>query len=194
VTGGEDGQGLGIEWIADGKVGKGCRLDGEGAHIEMGKPFRTGNQPFTFSCWFRTTEREGRQTLHEYGGMYFGYIIYLSDGQPRFTYRVRYAGSRRIPADVNVADGRWHHVAASADGTSISLYLDGTLKAKGERSLMGETPQDSAQIGQSSVSNVRSRRVNDYCPFRGAVDEVRIWTRALSSEEIREVYELDKGE
>ena len=66
-----------------------------------------------------------------------------------------------------VADGNWHHVAASFDGNqTLSLYVDGVLV----QTLTGVTENilaGNAFIGRSSDS------ATDF--FNGSMAEVRVW-------------------
>jgi len=69
-----------------------------------------------------------------------------------------------------VLDGQWHHCAATYDGDSMRVYLDGkeigSLKRPGTLSAGGAAP---GCIGSRS---------NDEC-FQGALDDLRIYREAL---------------
>jgi VCBS repeat-containing protein len=90
-------------------------------------------------------------------------------------------GTAAIPAD-----GSWHHVAASYDGTTWRLYLDGNLDAM--RAVGAFTPRfDSIQhaaIGTAlnSLGVVTAGR--PVGRFHGVIDEVRIWNYARSGAQI----------
>lgn len=71
-----------------------------------------------------------------------------------------------------VLDQHWHHVAVSCDGVETKLYLDGQQVASGQSAadiLPGE-------IGTSDI---------DSTGFGGSIDEVRIWSYALSGATLR---------
>lgn len=79
-----------------------------------------------------------------------------------------------------VTDGAWHHAAAAYDGATWRLFLDGKLESElfvGQpTAAQGNQP---ASIGSALTStNVAAGF------FRGAIDEVRIWSRSLSQDEI----------
>jgi len=75
--------------------------------------------------------------------------------------------------DITANDLEWHHLAATFDGTTVNLYSDGRL------------------VNTDTVSNVNTpgpvhmgkRQDNDNY-FDGLVDDVRIYDRALSQEEM----------
>lgn len=75
---------------------------------------------------------------------------------------------------VNMADGNWHHIAATFDGTTRKIYLDGVLKGS-------DIP------GGHSVPNGANFRIgstNNGEFFNGGLDEVRIWDIARTQCEI----------
>ncbi|HYV92354.1 MAG TPA: MopE-related protein [Chitinophagales bacterium] len=94
---------------------------------------------------------------------------------------------------VNVYDyfvlpaGSWHHVAFSADGSMLRLYVDGnqvgtptsydgTLYTGVSATFIGVKPGDSGTSPASSLPGF----------WNGSMDEIRIWNRGLSQSEIQE--------
>jgi len=75
--------------------------------------------------------------------------------------------------DIVPIDLEWHHLAATFDGTTVSWYGDG-------RPLGSEVVSNVATPGNVRIGK---REDNDNF-FPGSVDEVRIYDRALSAEEI----------
>jgi len=81
---------------------------------------------------------------------------------------------------LNVADGKWHHVA-HVFGDSIGgqkLYVDGALVAIGSNSQSAFYWQTKAIIGFSNDSFGKKF-------FNGVIDEVRIWNKARSQAQIK---------
>jgi len=84
-----------------------------------------------------------------------------------------------------VDDGTWHHVAGAYDGTEYKLYIDGRTSVSVASSgiLKGDA---TAYYGTIGAHYKRS----DGAPknfFNGLIDDVRIYDRVLSEEEIREI-------
>ncbi|MDQ3369659.1 MAG: metallophosphoesterase [Myxococcota bacterium] len=78
--------------------------------------------------------------------------------------------------------GTWHHVAATYDGASWRLYVDGVLDGEAQVSATPRT--DSIHpfaIGTAISSEGVARGF-----LHGAVDEVRLWDRARTAAEISE--------
>ena len=79
-----------------------------------------------------------------------------------------------VPLVSTTIDTNWHHVAFTYDGSTAKLYLDGDLKdINTSYSQTIKTNDENLLIGKN---------------FRGTLDEVRLWSRALTWEEINASY------
>jgi len=86
-----------------------------------------------------------------------------------------------------ISDGKWYNIIAVRDGTNQALYIDGRLDSTRACSpdpvrYVGDFDDDKVNIGRFS-------RTGFHWPFYldGKIDEVRIYDRALSEVEIREL-------
>ncbi len=94
----------------------------------------------------------------------------------------------------NVNDGKWHHVAAVYDGTHSYLYVDGTLDASQPATGLIAQNNDLVCIGATSKAYELSCSCIELGYFfNGLVDEVSIYNRALSSNEIAAIYNAGSG-
>lgn len=88
--------------------------------------------------------------------------------------------------------GEWVHMVATFDGRFMRLYIDGELDRQAEVSSDGLKIWDRADhklvIGNSSIRS-RMRWSDKY--FDGLVDEVRIWKRCLTPEEVAALHGFD---
>src|SRR2546422_5099743 len=115
--------------------------------------------------------RPPRSTLFPYTTLFrsmadgrFGATFYQSIGPDVFTETVS-------PLTYN--DGEWHHAAAALRSGLVRLYVDGVLVAQDTTN-----PITSVRLStQTVVGQVAS-------DFRGDIDEVRVYSRALSDAEI----------
>ena len=73
----------------------------------------------------------------------------------------------------------WYHLVGTWDGNLVKIYVNGVLQQTGTRG--GSIPGSSAplKIGSSSL---------DARWFNGIIDEVNLWDRALTQEEVTQVY------
>lgn len=78
--------------------------------------------------------------------------------------------------------GEWHHVAATFDGTSWSLYLNGNLEAT--LNAGGLVPRADSLHPAALASALNSTSTPDGF-FNGYLDEVRIWNFARTQSQIR---------
>ncbi len=81
--------------------------------------------------------------------------------------------------------GRWYHVALTNTGRVVTLYLDGESVGRSELAI--DTPGDS-QLSIGGLPADGSKRLE------GLVDEVAIYNRALSSEEIKSIFQAGQKE
>ena len=95
----------------------------------------------------------------------------LNDATSRDTYRV--ASTTNYPYDGNT----WIHVAGTYDGTTMRIYYNGVLQGSvaGPPAIL--TNNEVLRVGQNDTARF----------FRGALDDVRVYNRTLSGEEIAEL-------
>lgn len=81
-----------------------------------------------------------------------------------------------------------HMIAVVSDGQNLNIYINGVLD---KTEPLGATPYNSSyplQIG--GVKNLASHRTNY---FNGVIDEVEIFNRAITTNEIVKIYRADKA-
>jgi hypothetical protein len=78
----------------------------------------------------------------------------------------------------------WHHYAMTVNASDFILYIDGLEVNRSPNNQMGNyvTSVDYVDIGRHRYF----KRDNGF--FNGVIDEVAVWNRALSPEEIRRLY------
>jgi thermitase len=135
----------------------------------------TGNSPLTISAWLRADYLQHHvqliQALGGCGGWGFGYHL---DGS---VFLSNYCGSNITwPTGTVTADSQWHHLLVTYNGTSATLYKDGSAV-----STINYTP--------NWTSGSRTLYIGgDWTyPLQGAIDEVGIWGRVLNSGEINKL-------
>src|SRR5215211_3210150 len=131
--------------------------------------------------WFRW--RAGTTTLRDHtsaGGT--GWLLPFDSGGSLY-YRVGGTGfNTGRPVD-SVRDGRWHHLVATKAGGSASLYVDGVRvhSGSGAGADAATSPWHVMRNGTNAVFS------------EGEADEVALYTRALSADEIEAHYDLARA-
>ncbi len=79
------------------------------------------------------------------------------------------------PTGFNLFDGNWHHVACTYDGITRKIFVDGTVRG-----------QDNPPAGPTAAPvNFRVGLTGSADYFRGDMDEIRIWNRAVCQDELQ---------
>ncbi len=89
----------------------------------------------------------------------------------------------------DIFDGNWHHIIVTSDGSSITIYADGTSQSLTTDQSSGSWPNlnqtDALIIGNGPAFNQT---------FTGLVDELRIYSRALSASDVTTIYNNGSGQ
>ncbi|MDD4877825.1 MAG: LamG domain-containing protein [Candidatus Nanoarchaeia archaeon] len=92
--------------------------------------------------------------------------------------------SYNMTAGGSITDNKWHHIVATYDSTNMSIYVDGLLKNTSSNEYRDAMPtnDDPLWIGRHWNPDETAQW------FNGTIDEVRIWKRALSAQQIAALY------
>ena len=85
-----------------------------------------------------------------------------------------------------VSDGKWHHVVGTYSNTEIALYVDNVKYSKPHSGIV--STKANFEIGRD---NLEGRLYEPGRWFNGTIDEVAIYNRALSADDISELYALN---
>jgi hypothetical protein len=171
----------GVSRAESGVCGRSVFFNGSDSYIEI--PFSSRNHPtegITVSGWFFTNSFEPQVLISTYEDG--GYRLGFDDGHDLWwTLYLEDTGEVSIPIQhESISLNEWHHITGTYDGTSMKMYLDGTL-----RNQMNVTGAIHYQYNNyvllgadAGVYNQTDRN----CPlyFRGRLDEIRIYDVALT--------------
>ena len=98
-------------------------------------------------------------------------------------------GAGDLSGSRSINDDQWHHVAGVYDGTNMFLYVDGTLDVSMPATGLIPQNSDPLAIGANVQAYVPPCGCNEpgYF-FNGLIDEVSIYNRALTAQEIQAIY------
>lgn len=87
-----------------------------------------------------------------------------------------------------IKDGRKHLVAVTFDGSEMKVYVDGSLESVVPFSAtIGYEATNYVRIGSHSTTGV------ELWHFNGTIDDIKLFTRAISAEEVRAMFLEDGG-
>jgi hypothetical protein len=85
---------------------------------------------------------------------------------------------------INLADNLWHHVVATYDGSRSSIYVDGVVDTSVSNT--GSVTTNNIQVSVCENLGAAGRQ------WGGLIDEVRVYNRGLSAQEIKQLYLMGK--
>lgn len=177
-----------------GAVGGGIHLDGSDDRVDLDSAVLDGAGDVTFALWFRTL-KTGMQTLVSGAnpGNDNEVLLYLAS-PTELRYVVGYDTSAGVAWNFtdSLADGEWHHLAVIRNQAlgQTWAYLDGSVVGGyGVQGFLQNLDVDFLTVGQDQDTVGGGFQSAE--AFSGMLDEVRLYTRVLTSSEIAELAGAD---
>jgi hypothetical protein len=165
-------------WSAAGKYGSALSFNGTSAWVTVADAASLDlTNGMTIEAWVNPTSNAGWQTIvlkEKYGGL--AYSLYSANGSSRpagyvyTTSELGLAGTAALPLNT------WTHLAVTFNGTTMRMFVNGVEVST--RALTGSivVSDQPLRIGGNAL-------VGEY--YRGMIDEVRVYNRALTAAEIQ---------
>lgn len=175
---GHGGTIAGATWTTSGKFGNALSFDGVNDWVTIADAsdldLTTG---MTLEAWVFPTATSGvREILIKEGSGVDVYNLYARNGSGRPEVNTFIGGSNRVAqGTTTLTASTWTHVAGTYDGTTVRLFINGVQVATRAAGGAISTSTGALRIGGSSLWGEF---------FRGRLDEIRIYNRALSAAEI----------
>jgi len=163
-------------------------------YIEIDSSENLDVQNFTFSSWFRTSgpnisspgiymrsnNAGGNELFIGFNGLDYNRIFITLDGLYHYFFQ----------AEDNLMDNQWHHIAARYDSSTLTVYIDGAQYDVSKSTTKTLDFGDSnAWIGADADGF--NSNLGNY--WNGGIDELKLFSRALSEEEILEIYNRENN-
>ncbi len=149
----------------------------------------TGDVPFTISMWCKwsaevTVDRELFQ-LYENGasGVFYRGIYEYNGGSRRVRFfKIDGGGTHFLDDAGNIGNNTWRHIAYTYTGSTQTLYVDNVATS-------------SAAAGNHNAGTTKMNLGGELSnqSLNGLLDEVGLWSRALSGTEIGQLYNSGAG-
>jgi prepilin-type N-terminal cleavage/methylation domain-containing protein len=185
----------GPTWTDSGKVNKALSFDGTDDYVNV--PHHISLKPtgaITVEGWgyrssWASVPDERIAACTEAGGYTLGVNIDEKDGITALRRNNTYGW---VYYDISGLAGGWHHFVMTYDGRYLKAFIDGSQVGStndaGDTYPIDYTYDNSLLIGAEAGSG--DIPTGDY--FNGIMDEVRIYNRALSAQEIQARYSATK--
>ena len=159
-----------------------CRFDGVDDHIEIDPFTVVVTNRYTLTAWAHLDVLDDSahilsRPVRDSGENTYGLFV-ADDTSPMASYTIASpAGSTTIAEPAPELETRWVHIAGATDGTTIRLYVDGTLRQSGPNGTISADAHP-ILIGANEASGERIHFWN------GWLRDIRIYDRELSDAEI----------
>jgi hypothetical protein len=178
----------GAGWVA-GRHGQAVNLDGVDDFIAVPNMDVTGTG-LTIAGWVKSSsfpasldQRFLSKSTDTAEQSHYWMLGQTNNGQNRLRFRLKAGGTTTtlIASSGNLPLNTWYHVAATYDGTMMRLYLDGVE--------VGAVQKSGTLAASAAVPVNIGRSPDGSNPMHGAIDDLRVYGRALSASEIGTVLQ-----
>lgn len=178
------------EWVA-GKIDGAIKLDGK-SHVEAGDlaSFERTDK-FSYGAWINVENKDAATVISRMddAAAHRGFDLLLVGGKLTAHLVHRWPDDAlHVVAKAEVPINQWKHVFATYDGSSkgegLRLYVDGRRQDL-------EITNNHLTETTITAKPLRIGRRTDGAPFKGLIDDVRIYDRELSAEEVLAIAQSD---
>lgn len=173
---GHNGEISNPSWVA-GIRGSSLNFNGSTSMVRVPNAgFNPTGSEISFSFWFRLG------AVGDDGCFIFQNVKYIvsMDAQGRVGFAVYTPLWKSLNSGYGsrVLDTDWHHVVTTYDGSNMKIYLDGVRRT---------TLANTGNL-QTTGSDVFIGKQNSINPFKGQIDEMLVYDRALNQTEILQIF------
>ena len=182
---GNDGTLVGGVTFTSGKVGQAFNFDGASGYVNITDSNSLHLSTFTIDAWVNASDITQehailiKHTFSPISGNEFAYGLRVNSGgvlEGRITDITGTVSS--VVATATISANAFYHVAFTNDGAALRLYIDGQPAGSAATTLTPVTNTEPVVIGAESTT------LGIISFWKGLIDEVELYDRALSDAEI----------
>ncbi len=187
---GRNGTITGSAPLAAGKVGQAIAFKNSGQYVQSGSVFSefgTSNQPYTIAGWVKINSGVSSGNVVFMGDSWCLPPVNITGGKLRAT---SWNGGEVDALGTTVlSPNTWYHFATTWDAAGgLKIFVNGSQE--NSAAMANFSAAGSARIMRAGYSP--GSCAGDTGALNGAVDEIRIYNRALSADEIKQLYNMGK--
>ena len=183
--------------FGDGKIGKAFTFDGVNDYVSLPNNSLNLVNNYSINLWLYLTSSQSTTLLSVFGNDGFNKGFYI-DITSLSSYTFRFVGFNNN-SNVIALNGtgnlgylnRWSMATLTVSGTSVKIYLDGTLASSGEMSV----PINYTSTTYPTLGAFRngSGTPNSHLSNGTKIDGLSVWQKELTQAEVTELYNSGAG-
>lgn len=193
-VGTNNGTSIGGVTYTNGEVAECFNFDGVSGYVDIPNSVNLNpTGPFSVEFWMKGSAQQSA-SLFEVVDKSHGFTDstgwtfegQTSGGKIGFYYGLGGGGNLNFAGSIttnNALDNQWHHLAGVWTGTQTEIYMDGVLQETNSSTTLPANNQRDLLFGTSWGGGANTRF------FRGQLDEVTYYDRALTSEEVILIFD-----
>ncbi|WP_414837472.1 LamG domain-containing protein [Candidatus Nanosalina sp. VS9-1] len=168
-------------------------FDGSDDYVAVGDVLG-GFTRLTVSSWVKVTGSSSNSSYNVVVGNSGAYVLSYQDDTDDFLFRLGLDGGKvDLRAGIgSVINTGWYHITGTWDGSKQRIYVNGSKVSEQSASgTMGDTSGKHMIMG-SLDTNADGQGQSKYM-FKGKIDEVRIYSEALSQQQVWKLYNVGRN-
>ena len=196
---GNDGEAVNVQWVADAQRGGALVLAPSDSHIRVPNNESLNPPKFTLYAWIKTSHTDHHWIrIFDKGLFHNSFSLSIAGDWTHWKPPTKYRGylafetlkTREAISHHSLADGQWHQIAASYDGQDKRLFVDGELQETTHN--RPETLGNDLDLVIGGFTDPDPQHDDPHASFDGSLDDVMMFNRVLSPEEVLALYNSQK--
>lgn len=185
---GNNGTRAGNSTTATAKYARGGTFDNSGDYVTVtDSPSLSPTSQVTLAAWvYRNTVSDADGAIGKYysGVNRRSYLLGMNNTYAKVIISSNGTANTALEGVTSIDTGKWYHIAGTYDGTTLKIYVNGQLENSTPLTGGIYDSSDALRIGDGDQG---------YWPMNGLIDEARVYNRALSGNEVKQLYNFAPG-
>ncbi|MGH8611665.1 MAG: LamG-like jellyroll fold domain-containing protein [Gammaproteobacteria bacterium] len=159
-----------------GKLGQALSVDGVDDHAEKISFSGLPRSAITVSAWIKLDANKNWNRVLNHEWVNNGWLLF-TDASGTAIFGVGQSGAQYNATKAGLTVGSWYHLVGVYDGSNVRVYVNGK-----EGTPMAKSGLILDNAGNVDIGGAERDR------FKGAIDDVRIYNKALTGSDVRALY------